>query len=198
MGKKCDILRNFYLPFIPKAKVNYLYLFRLYRLVQWDEGKERIKNTINYSSTKELAGLLDISKSTVDRLLVNAEYRPFLSVDKTKKQIILHNNFKGNEGQKQPFVCLSLKEVVGLEEYNDNLLIKYYLYIKYYVGHSKNKDNDFTINQFLTTIGLQQNTSYVSTVSSYNTLLKEKGFIKITNFRDANGYPRNKYQLCYS
>lgn len=184
--------KHYYIPFIPEAKIDYLYLFELMGQATYSPSTKAY-DTISYQSVAKLAEKLSFSKSTLDRILTAEKYLPFLTVDKAQKQIKLHNSFmRGTE--KRPFVCLTDVEVSFLRENDDNLLCKYLIYMKYYCGKTQNKDQDFTAKQFLTACGYSTNSqSQLDTVSNYNSLLETAGFISITKYRDSLGNIRNKY-----
>ena len=187
MGRK-----HYYFRFKPSAKVNYLYLFDLAELADYTKATGAF-DTIHYPSTAKLADRFTFSKQTLDRLLSNGEYADFLSVDKENKTITLKNSF--TKGNKTPFVCLTDKEVAFLRQQNDNLLCKYYIYMKYYCGLATG-NQDFTTKQFLTACGYSvTSSSYIQKVSAYNKLLQEQGLIQITKYRDELGHTRNIYKL---
>ena len=85
--------------------------------------------------------MLNISASTMNRLIKIKDYNKFFSIDKDNKTITLNNNFnKTNEENKNiPFVLLNEKQVKLLYHYKSNLLCKYFIYIKYFCGYSKSK-----------------------------------------------------------
>ena len=66
---------KYYFPFVPDAKVNYLFLFAL-----WD--------------ITELANELKFQVSTVRKYLNDERYKDFFSVDKKEKVITLMSNAK--------------------------------------------------------------------------------------------------------
>ena len=82
-------MKIYYLHFKPNADVNYLHLFSLYDLADYNPATKAY-DTINYTSIPKLAALLPYSAQTLDRLLKNDEYKKFLSIDKTNKVITLY------------------------------------------------------------------------------------------------------------
>ena len=96
---------------------------------------------------------------------------------------------------KKPFVCLSREEVFFLYGIYDNLLFKYFMYLKYYCGYSKSKTTDSTAKQILLAIGYSANTSYVDKLSEYNTHLKAEGLLHIKSYTDERGHKRNIYSI---
>lgn len=152
-------------------------------------------DTIRYVSIKKLADNLSFSKSTLDRMFDDNEYKPYLSVDKAQKIITIYNSFVREKGKQRAFVMLTDREVEVLRKVNKNLLCKYLMYIKYYCGHSKEKKTDFTANQFLEACGYStQSQEYKDLLSSYNRLLVKENIIEIQRFID-DGKKRNIYRM---
>ena len=54
--------KKYYLPYKPTAKINYLYLFALADLAEYNPT-EKVYDTINYTSDEQLAGLLTLTPS---------------------------------------------------------------------------------------------------------------------------------------
>lgn len=116
-------MKIYYLNFKPEANINYLYLFSLYDLADYNTASKAY-DTIKYTSISKLAELLPFSTATLNRILSNDEYKHFLSIDKVNKEIILNCSvIKGSNNN--CFVRLSDKEVSFLYKCNDNLLCKY-------------------------------------------------------------------------
>lgn len=192
---------KFYIPFIPKADINYFYLFELMEQASYTPSKKAY-DTITYKSIAKLAEKLSFSKSVLDRILDSnhkqgAKYADFFTVDKTQKQIKLHNSFIAG-CEKRPFVVLSAGEVAFLRKHKDiersNLLCQYLIYIKYYCGKSKTKTTDFTMKQFLTATNYSTNShSQENLLSAFNSLIKEAGLATITPFCGEGGENRNIY-----
>lgn len=126
-------MKKYYIPFNILADVNYLYLFALYDLAEFNPDTGNY-DTIHYKSINELAGRLQISSSTLNRILCNEHYSDFIELNKQNKTLFIRNDFKN--GKKRPFVVLSDTEVIELKKLGDSLLIRYFLYIKYYCGFS--------------------------------------------------------------
>lgn len=188
-------MKVYYLHFNPKADVNYLHLFSLYDLADYNPATKAY-DTINYTSIPKLAALLPYSNSTINRILANDEYKDFLTIDKDKRVITLNSSvIKGSNNN--CFVRLTNKEIAYLRQAKDNLLCKYYIYLKYYCSLAKKAGTkqDFTAKQFLSAIGYSTNShSQLDKISSYNAKLKEQGLITITTYRDELGHTRNIYK----
>lgn len=187
------MLRKYYLRFLPTAKIDYIFLFSLYDLADYDTDTKTY-SIITYKSLAELARLCSVSDKTLRRHLADTEYSPFLRWDKQNKRVILLNDFS-KTGYKTPFLTVSHEEVRLLIAENDNLLCKYLIYLKYYCGYSATKSIDTTCNQFLSAIGYSSNSSYPSKISGYNTLLQQKGILKIERKHDERGFIRNVYRF---
>lgn len=104
--------KRYYLPFIPAAKVNYLYLFALSDLAEYNTTAQ-VFDTINYSSVKELSDRLNLSPSATTNLLKNENYAEYFSVDKKNRQIIL-KSFKSVKTE--PFVSFTSFEVSMMKQ----------------------------------------------------------------------------------
>ena len=187
------MLKKYYLRFLPTAKIDYIFLFTLYDLADYDT-ETKTYSIITYKSLAELARLCSVSDKTLRRHLADTEYSPFLQWDKQNKRVILLNDFSQN-GYKTPFLTVSPVEVRVLLSENDNLLCKYLIYLKYFCGYSASKCIDTTCKQFLSAIGYSSNSSYPSKISGYNTLLEQKGILKIERKHDERGYLRTVYSF---
>ena len=189
-------MKIYYLNFKPKAGINYLHLFALYDLAQYNPSTKAF-DTIIYNSISSLAKLLPFSYATLNRILVDEEYKDFLTIDKNNKTITLNCSvIKGSLNN--CFVRLTQNEVELLKRINDNLLCKYYIYIKYYCSLSNftGEKQDFTANQFLLAIGYStKSNSQIDKISYYNKILKENDLISISTYRDEQGHTRNIYKL---
>lgn len=184
-------MEKYYIPFIPKADIKYLYLFKLYSFAEFNK-ETKCYDTIHYKSNNTLAEMLDISLSTAKRLLNDTRYNDFFIVDKSNKTIFLQNNIKG-----KAFICLDKYEIYFLCNRADNLLCKYLIYLKYYCGYSKNGETDFTAKQFLEAIGYSANSNTPSILSEYNSLLVSYKYISIVRKRDEAGRIRNIYSYIH-
>ena len=184
-------IQRYYIPFVPKADIKYIYLFQLYENAEFNTETKRY-DTVRYNNNNALAEMLKISSSTAKRLLNDERYKEFFTVDKDTKTIHLLNDIKG-----KPFVCLDRHEVYFLCNRADNLLCKYLIYLKYYCGYSRNGETDFTAGQFLDTIGYSLNSSTPSKLSEYNSLLVEYNYISIKRKRDSDGHIRNIYSYTH-
>lgn len=192
---KPPAMKIYYLHFKPDADVNYLHLFSLYDLADYNPATKAY-DTINYTSIPKLAALLPYSAATLNRLLANDEYKDFLSVDKDNKVITLNSSvIKGSSNN--CFVRLTDKEIAYLRQEQDNLLCKYYIYLKYYcsLANKAGTKQDFTAKQFLSAIGYStKSQSQIDKISTYNNKLKKQGLILITPYKDELGHTRNIYK----
>ena len=183
--------KYYYLRFRPTANIDYLYLLSFYDLAEYNEVS-KVFDTIHYPSVRVLAESLNVSTATVNRILSNPEYTEFMRIDKSNKTITLCNSFI--RGQSEQFIRLTADEVKLIREVNTNLFAKYLIYLKYYCGYSKDKNTDFTAQQFLSACGYSvKSNATLDTVSRYNGLLVDRGLIKIQKYRDEKGHTRNRY-----
>jgi len=189
-------MKIYYIKFNPQADINYLHLFAIYDLSTYSP-ETKAYDTINYTSIAKLAETLPFSASTLNRIITNDAYKDYLSIDKKKKVIKLNNSVIEGSGIKS-FVRLTENEVLFLRKMNDNLLCKYYVYMKYYCTLAKmcGKEQDFTAKQFLSAIGYSLNSqSQIDKISIYNKVLQETGLIEIKHYRDELGHTRNIYKI---
>lgn len=188
-------LKNYYIPFVPLADVNYYYLFSLYNLAQYRK-EQKAYDYLKIKSYNSLAIEIGISEATARRILTQYDdYKNFFNYNKETKEIVLLNKFARNASNK-PFVLLKDLEIDFLLKYKEkgNLLPKYLIYLKYACGHSKTKIANFTIPQFLEATGYANTKAYADKISNFNTLLVSNEFIKINKFLDSNiGHYRNAY-----
>lgn len=196
-------MRNYFIRYRPEAKINYLYLFQLYGIANYDK-LSRTYNTITYNTKKELAEKLTatyeknaLSYTTLTRLLNNDDYKDYFTIGYNK--ITLNNNF-GNHSDNNhtPFIVITDKTADFFIKQKDNKLARYYCYIKYYCSLSSKTGElqDFTAKQYLSAIGLSYtNHNNLSMISRYNTLLVNEGLIQIRKYRDKYGYERNIYSI---
>lgn len=192
------MLNNYFIPFIPDAKVNYFYLLQLYDAAEYNPITG-LYDTIKYQSVAKLAGQLGLSQKVVNTILTKQDYTGFLYVNKEDKKIIILNSFKKGTNTR-PFVHLTINEVSFLRQQRsngkdpDNTLFKYFLYMKYYCLHCRKQVQDFTANQFLTACGYSlKSNSMKDQICKYNNLLYDKGYIDIEKYRDDLGHTRNRY-----
>ena len=192
------MIRHFYIRYEAKADINYIYLLYLYSLAEYNTTKN-LFDTVSYSSIRTLQKQIEdkfgkgsISPSTLSRLLNDERYGDYFKVDQKRKEIALQNATEGMPC----FIMLTNREVEFLLKQKDNLLIKYYLYIKHFCGMGAVGKQDFTAKQFLSFCGYSTTSNaYLSKVSSCNRLLVENGFIRIEQYKDEQGHTRNKYYL---
>lgn len=185
-------MRNYYIPFFPAERIDYNLLLSLYEIADYNTDN-KIYDTIKYSSVNSLSSLLNVSSYAVQQILNSGKYNNFLTVEKKEKKIILRNDFKKS---KQPFVVISDNEAELIKKQKDNLFSVYLLYVKYYIGHTKSKETDFTGRQFLSACGYcDKSNSYLDKLTKYNKILTENNIIKIEKYRDDLGHTRNRYKL---
>ena len=195
-------MRNYYIYYDNTADINYNFLFCLHKIADIN-GSDRLYNTINYiklsslsTKIKEVCGY-SIAPSTISKIFQNQDnYINYFSICKATKVITLHNNFR-KANQQSRFVILNDTEINFLISKADNLLNKYYLYLKYYCGFSKTKSTDTTASQFLSAIGYQESNNTKSKMSGFNAILQSSGFIQISSTRDTMGHKRNIYKVVY-
>ena len=187
-------MRNqYYLRFMPTAKVDYTLILNLYDLADYNIETQCF-DIVRYRNLAELAQQLGTTEKTLCRHLNKDDYKYFFSIDKKTREIRLIMDFK-KTGYKVPFLTLSPVEVRILREKNEDLLYRYFIYLKYYCGFSANKSIDTTEKQILSAIGYSSNSSYIQKLSAYNTELSQKGIIKIAKHRDNAGKIRNVYSF---
>ena len=186
-------MKHYYIPFIPKAEIEYLHLFELMEQADYTPSTKAY-DTISYISISKLAEKLSFSRTTLDRMLSGDKYKAYLSADKEKKIITLNTSFKAGSIT-QPFVCLTDTEISFLRKHHDNKLCNYLVYMKYYCGACKNTGQNFTAEQFLTNCGYstKANSNY-DDLSRYNKLLEDAGIITIIRYRDDDKKKRNTYK----
>lgn len=192
------MLRHFYIRYEPQTDVNYIYLLYLYSLAEYNPSTN-LFDTVSYKSVRALQRLIaerfgkgSISPSTLSRLFKDDRYRNYIKVDTEHNKIALQTATKGMPC----FVMLTKREIDFLIDKKDNLLAKYYLYIKHFCGRGTVGTQDFTLKQFLKYCGYSdKSNSNVSKVSSYNSLLVDNGFIRIEKYTDEQGHTRNCYHL---
>lgn len=205
-----------YLPFSLCRNVNYIYLLCLYSVAE-KVDQSRIKSDIDFNSFADLERKINaklsfyqkkeetgkcktmVSASTLSRIVKKDEYKHFFIYKQcgANKTIVLNNDFSRITQGKQcsAFVRLSPAMVQILLETQDNLLAQYLIYLVHYCSISGNK-TDFTIKQFLSAAGYSTTAkNYISKISEYNTLLQQRGIIKIKSWRDEQGKMRNTYSL---
>lgn len=187
-------MKQYFIPFDPGwKKPKYNYILYLYLIAEYDT-ESKLYNTIHYKSLDELAARINekaggesrVSKATLSRFLNDPEKTTFFEIDKDRKVIILKNDFKrkNKEEESRPFVILTEREFDFLIVQNQDLLTTYFLYLRYYCGHSKSKEIDTTAKQFLAAWGYSTKSgNYLSKISEYNTLLSSNTFLKIRKER---------------
>lgn len=186
-------MNKYYLNFIPRANVNYLYLFRLAGIAEYDE-ENTTSFFIKFRSVKDLSDKSGIKQSTLRRILTNSQYNSFFIYDKNNNWIDLITD----TNEMQRFVVLDNNERYILLDINDNLLCKYYIYLKYYCSYSlfNNAQQDFTYNQFFTECNYSvKSVSYKTKLSRYNDILQSIGLLNVRKYKDELGHNRNIYTL---
>lgn len=192
-------MKQFYIYYDETANVNYTFIFCLYLLAELDKT-ERIYNTIYYKTQKELAEKVSdiyynfsISTASIKAILNDNKYNIYFSKEKGK--IILNNNFKNNKCNINKFVILTDKELLFLIMQNDKLLNKYFLYLKYYIGYTKDKQINDTSNRILSAIGYSTKSGQnKEKLSRFNKILTDNKMIKIKRYIDEQGHCRNIYK----
>lgn len=200
-------MRNYFILYQDDAPINYKHLLKLYAVAEYNK-KNRLYDTISFNTLKELTNRINnkcgegsISKTTLtnfinDRGSRKHEYKYFI-YNKEQKTITLNIGFQNNRtDRKSSFVVLSQQEYDYLNQQTEELMIRYYLYIKYYCGKSRSGSSDFTTIQFLqaSNKGEASGANYTK-ISAYNKSLSDANLIRIEHFRDNNGHLRNKYTL---
>lgn len=194
-------MKQYFILFQEQSKINYTFLFCLYKISERNI-KEKLYNYISFNSLQSLSDKINnvcgfgVSSASISRILNNKDYNEYFLYNSSNKTIILNNNFKKTASNTNKFIILNDNEINFLINKNDNLLNKYYLYLKYYCGFSKSKTNDFTAEQFLLSIGYNHKSGNNKTkLSKYNSLLCDYNLIKINKIRDKNGKMRNVYSI---
>lgn len=201
MVQKTQNYNKYYLPFVPQADINYIYLFYLYGIAE-RTTTSFIKEKIDY---KTITGLLkEINKdqelmkySTLQRMLADRKkYKDFFYIVKLPdgmNRIYLKNYFVSSKGKKVPFVVLNSKTYNLLIQQKNNLLARYTVYMKYMCGLCGGC-SDFTANQFLSAIGYcAKSNTLKGMISGFNQLLEEHKIISIQRNRLEDGKRRNTY-----
>ena len=199
MEQKMQSYKKYYIPYYPRAKINYIYLLSLYAIADRPENRA-LKQDIGFYSIKELLSMINsnkfiLSEATLRRVLQSDDYKYFFSIEDLGKTkwIILNNDFRNSTQQKIPFVVLCPNTYNLLIQEEDNLLAKYTIYLKYMCGLNKGK-TDFTANQFLTTFGYSTSSHNAKDkISKYNSLLEQKQIISIDRNLLEDGKRRNTY-----
>lgn len=201
MVQKTQNYNKYYLPYVPQADINYIYLFYLYGIAE-RTTTSFIKEKIDY---KTITGLLkEINKdqelmkySTLQRMLADRKkYKDFFYIVKLPdgmNRIYLKNYFVSSKGKKVPFVVLNPKTYNLLIQQKNNLLARYTVYMKYMCGLCGGC-SDFTANQFLSAIGYcAKSNTLKGMISGFNQLLEEHKIISIQRNRLEDGKRRNIY-----
>lgn len=202
-------MRKYYISYTEDTNIKYLYLLLFYKMAEADKVNNIfVYCKIYFDSYNELTKRLNteyklccpnstkqqiVSKSTLYRFLNDAGNTRYFDFNAEKNIILLKNNF--SKSNRVKFVVLTETEVNFLLLHNDELLTRYYLYIKYYCGYSRDKKTDFTAKQFLEASNYSANSGANKTkICSYNSLLSSNGLIKIEKYR-TNSKERNIYSL---
>ena len=180
-------------------KIDLYFLFNLYDLAQYND-ETKVYDTIHYTSQSNLALQLGISLSQLKRIISNNAYTDYFYVNTIEKTITLYNDFRNSNSQKEkmPFVSLTADEIRVLRENkkNNDLLPKYYVYLKYYCGFNlKSHSTDSTAKQILSALGYSTKSSYQELLSNFNQILTENKLLRITQFRDDKKQLRNRYAI---
>lgn len=106
-----------------------------------------------------------------------------MRVDKKNKTITLLNSFAKTTHVR--YVSIDYRAFNYLRRKDDNLLIKYYLYLKYNYYLSNGKGIDNTAKQFLDACGYcSASGKYLSKVSEYTFNLSQDGIIDYKRYFD--------------
>lgn len=189
--------KKYYIPYRPKAKINYIYLLCLYRLAERpeDRGIKQDIDFLTYDALAERMGKGIVSASTLRRIVKDGKYQEFLTFREfgNRKSIVLNNDFRETGGKDNPFVVLCPNTYNLLIQEQDNLLAKYTIYMKYTCGMGKGKA-DFTANQFLNTFGYKTNSNDTKEkLCRYNALLEKEKIVSIYRTPLEDGKRRNIY-----
>lgn len=190
----------YYIRYLPKANVDYCVLLGLQSIAEYDT-KTKTYSIVQYRSMKQLAEYLKVSYSTVSRILsLNGDYidySNFLSVDKKNKTITLLNDFAGRTHIR--YVAIPIQVFQILRKQDDDFLIKYYLYLKYYYSYAKSRGKsgiDNTAQQFLEEYGYSvKSGSHLSRVSYCNAYFVKNGVLSIDKSYTDTLYLRNWYRI---
>lgn len=190
-----------YIYYCDSADIDYIFLLALYKIAK-SNNTTKLKDTIQYKSLRDLQEQLTqanykISTAKIDRILKHKiqDYKEYFIYNNEQKTIKLLNDFRNIDTKsKRAFITLSAEQVEFLINSKNNLLCKYYLYIKYYCGKSKTNTTDFTIKQFLSAVGYSTNSNNnISKISELNGILQQNNMIKIQKYKDTQGHERNLY-----
>ena len=193
-------MSNIFVYFNEKSNIKYSYLITLYLMSEFNKKNNCsiiIYRTITellyrFNDVRKCFNLQPISNTTLNRFLNSESRYGYFDVNKDSKTIVLNNNFISKSG----FIVLTDKEQSFLLKYDNQLLFKYYTYLKYYCGYSKSKSCNITAKQFLNAIEYSSSSnSTISKISGFNNLLLNEGLISIHKFRDNNGRERNLYTI---
>ena len=202
-------MRTYFLQYEEDTTINYLYLLLLHKIAEVDKAT-RLYNTVRYNNLDELTERLNskykeifsnskkavISKSTLSRVLNSDKEKKYFAYDSINKVITLQNNFKNKATNgKAKFIILTDREIDLLLRENNDLLTKYYLFMKYSCGFSGKNKADFTANQFFEACNYSKKAgNYKSLLCDFNNLLVKEKLISISKFR-FDGHERNSYSI---
>lgn len=176
-----------------------LFVLCLYSIGQYNK-ETKCYDTVSYNSLADLSNKLNsvcglsFSASTISRILNNNIYNVYFNVDNINKKISLNCNFKNKKNVS--FIQMSKETFKTISKQNDDLLCKYYIYLIYYCGKTKDKKTDSTAEQILFAMGYSDKSgTNKSKLSEYNSFLTKNKLININKYRDNNGYIRNVYTI---
>ena len=180
-----------------------LYVFYFYGIATYSNDT-KCYDFIEYKSNRQLKEKINnqyknanLSSSPVDRLIKKLSLEPYtnyFTIKFQENQIRLRNNFVKKKGVS--YICIEKSALEILTEQKDDLLCKYYCYLRYNCGRSKTKTTDSTASQILEALGYSSSSGeYKTRLSSYNAFLTKNKLITITKQRDAKGRERNIYSL---
>lgn len=82
------MIKRYYILFDIKANVNYLYIFSLYDIAEYNTAT-KLKDTIHYVTIIGLADKIDLFRSAVIRMIDSNDYSSFSNSNKNDNKIIL-------------------------------------------------------------------------------------------------------------
>ena len=177
---------------LQQENINFKFILSVYKIIKANNLKEQ---KLFFNSYKQLSFLLkihvdyEISVPTIQRILNNELYYNYFIYDRT-------NHFLAIPTCHKNFVILCDKEIDFLLRHQDNLLIKYFLYLKYYYGYFGKKPIDDTANQILSALGYSTKSGQTKgRLCEYNKMLQNQGLIFIKKIYDEQGHIRNFYSF---
>ena len=129
----------------------------LYGLAEYD-NETNSKSKIEFTTRKQLTDKINtkynikLSVSTIERLIKKYDsYKLYYNINFSKNQIMLLNSFQKKKQVR--FIALSNQEFNILIAQNNDLLCKYYLYLRFNCGKSSSKTIDHSAELILARMG---------------------------------------------